>query len=144
LRHKDILKNKEKEVLIKNTNKNFMIETNKDLVLTKLNQIITAMKDQKATNITTMNFEKIHNSICDYFVVCEASNNRQVAAITDEIEKQLIDNLRVKPSHIEGLENAQWVLMDYFDIVVHVFQDEYRGFYSIEKLWADAEIRQID
>jgi len=121
-----------------------MIENKKELILTKLNQIVSAIQEQKGLNIITLNFEKIQNSICDYFVVCEATNNRQVGAIADEIEKQLIEKLKIKPSHIEGMENAQWVLLDYFDIVVHVFQDEYRSFYGIEKLWADAEINHIN
>lgn len=112
--------------------------------LETINQIVTAIKEKKGKNISTLNFENISNSICDYFVICEADNSRMVASIVDEIEKQVKENRNIKPHHIEGKENSNWVLLDYFNIIVHVFQDDSRQFYSLEKLWADAEITNIN
>lgn len=74
----------------------------------------------------------------DYFVICHASSSRQVLAIADSIEERLRDELRVKPKHVEGRRVADWVLMDFIDVVVHVFQDDKREFYGLERLWGDA------
>jgi len=120
-----------------------MIKRNQD-TLNTLNQIIKAIQDKKGKNISTLNFENISNSICDYFVICEADNSRLVQAIAEEVEDKVRENSNMKPLCVEGKETANWVLLDYTDIVVHVFQDTYREFYSLEKLWADAEIKVID
>jgi ribosome-associated protein len=112
--------------------------------LATLSQIITAIQEKKGKNISTLNFENISNSICDYFVICEADNARMVDSIVDEIEKQVHEKINIRPHHIEGKENSNWVLLDYFNIIVHVFQDNFREFYSLEKLWADAEITHIN
>ena len=118
----------------------YIMSKTKDTTLNTLNNIIEAIKEKKGKNICSLNFEKISNSICDYFVICEADNRPMVEAIVDEIEKQVKQNNNVRPHHVEGMENATWVLIDYFDVIVHIFQDDYRNFYNLEKLWADAEI----
>lgn len=112
--------------------------------LETINQIILAIKEKKGRNISTMNFENISNAICDYFVICEADNSRMVQSIVDEIERKVKETVNLSPHHIEGKENSNWVLLDYFNIIVHVFQDNLRDFYSLEKLWADAEIININ
>jgi len=119
-----------------------MIKKNKETIDT-LNQIIKAIQDKKGRNISTLNFDRISNSICSYFVICEADNSRLVNAIAEEVEEKVNENVKVKPLSIEGKDTANWVLLDYADIVVHVFQDSYRQLYSLEKLWADAEITLI-
>jgi len=84
-------------------------------------------------------FNKINNSLCDYFIVCQGSSDRQVSSIADGIEERVRKQMGRKPAHKEGFENAQWILLDYIDIVVHIFQPDTRNFYQIEALWADAE-----
>lgn len=79
-------------------------------------------------------------SLTDYFVICAASNDRQIRTIVEEIEKSIKSSTGVRPRMIEGLSDATWVLMDYGDIVVHVMSEEARAFYAIERLWSDAQI----
>ena len=77
--------------------------------------------------------------VCDYFVICSASNSQQLRAIVNNIEKTLAQH-KVKPVAREGLESSQWMLLDYGDIVIHVFEQEARDYYQLERLWADAEV----
>jgi ribosome-associated protein len=77
-------------------------------------------------------------SVCDYFVICEGTSNTQVGAIVNSIRKQVSKAIQDKPIHIEGTGNSEWVLMDYGNVVVHVFQKHIRDYYDIEGLWGDA------
>lgn len=106
--------------------------------------IIEAIQDKKGEEIVVIDFEKINNSICDYFIICQGNSSRQVDTIADSIEEKVRKQLGIKPSHREGFENLQWVLFDYFTIVVHIFQPETRNFYQIEALWADAKQTKIE
>lgn len=108
-----------------------------------LEQIIEGMKEKKANDIVMMDLRNLTNRVCDYFVICNADNIKQTAAIADSVEDFTTRFCEEKPWHVEGLQNAQWVLMDYVNIVVHVFDRESREFYAIENLWADAEITKI-
>lgn len=105
-----------------------------------INTIVEGMEDVKAQNITILNLENLENSVCDYFVICEGTSNTQVKAISDRVEEQVRKNLDEKPWHVEGRDNSEWVLMDYVNIVAHVFQSETRKFYDLESLWGDAEV----
>jgi len=78
------------------------------------------------------------SDVTDYFLICHANSDRQVLAIVDGIEERLARDLDRRPSHVEGRRAAQWVLMDYVDFIVHVFRDERRQFYRLERLWGDA------
>jgi ribosome-associated protein len=78
------------------------------------------------------------SDVTDYFVICHGSSDRQVLAIAEAIEERLLECNRVRPGHVEGRRNADWVLLDYIDFVVHVFQEEKREFYRLESLWGDA------
>lgn len=98
-----------------------------------------AASNKKATDPKVMDLGDLLG-ITDYFVVCSASNDRQVRTIVEEIEKSLKESVGIRPRAVEGLSNAAWVLMDYGDIVVHVMSDEARAFYAIERLWSDAQI----
>jgi ribosome-associated protein len=96
-----------------------------------------AADDKKADDIVVLDVGDILG-IVDSFVIASASNTRQVRTIVEEVEKQLREQCEVKPRAVEGLDDASWVLLDYGDLVVHVFLTETREFYGLERLWADA------
>lgn len=102
-------------------------------------KIIDGMEDRKAQGITVMDLREIDNTICDFFVICEGTSNTQVKSIADRIEERAREDLQEKPWHVEGTETAEWVLLDYVDTVVHVFQKKTREFYDLESLWGDAQ-----
>ena len=106
-----------------------------------LNSIIEGIKNKKGNNILSIDLREIENSVCDYFVICNADSNTQVKAIVDGVEDYVNKNTGEKVWKKEGLENSQWILLDYSSIVVHIFQTEYRDFYKLESLWADAKIK---
>jgi ribosome-associated protein len=91
-----------------------------------------------------MNLSKLPNAVCNYFIVCHGSSKVQVEAIADSVLKTTMETSGSKPWHKEGFENAEWILLDYVDVVVHIFMEETRAFYNIEKLWADAEIKEYN
>lgn len=107
----------------------------------KLKVIVEAMLDKKAKNVLTLDLTKIGTSICDHFVICNADSTTNVLAIADNIEDELIVKCKTKVIRQQGRENAFWVILDYSDIVVHIFQTEYREFYRLEDLWADAIVK---
>ncbi|WP_179354586.1 ribosome silencing factor [Winogradskyella vidalii] len=106
--------------------------------------VIGGIEEVKGKEITILDLREIENTVCDYFIICEGSSNTQVNAIVNSIQKQVSKTLKDKPWHIEGTENAEWVLMDYVNIVVHVFQKHIREYYDIEGLWGDAKTTQIE
>ena len=108
-----------------------------------LDCIVDGMQDRKAKNITIINLSKLENRVCDYFVICDADSNTHVEAIASSVEEMVKKKTNEKPYHSEGHGNAEWILIDYINIVVHVFQREIREFYNLESLWADAEIKTI-
>ena len=107
-----------------------------------LDKIIKGIQDKQGKEIVSLNISKIENSICDYFVICHGTSSRHVDAITDSIEQKVKKELNEKPYHKEGLDNLTWVLIDYASIIIHVFQKEYRDFYNLEDLWADAPMHK--
>ena len=107
------------------------------------NVIIEGMQENKAKEIVSLNLKKIETAVCDYFIICHGTSNTHVSAIADSIIDETIKTLKDKPFNREGLENGEWVLLDYGNVVAHVFQRETRGFYNIEKLWGDADIDHI-
>lgn len=109
-----------------------------------LDSIVFGMQEVKAMNITLLDLRKIKNSVADYFVICEGNSSTQVQAIENSIDKQTSEILGVSPFHVEGVKNGTWVLMDYFSVVVHVFDPKTRAYYDLEDLWADAGITQIE
>lgn len=100
--------------------------------------IVDTMQALKAKDIVSLDLRDIHSAVTDYFVICHAQSKTQVSAIADRILDDLRDN-GVKPYHYEGFENAEWILIDYIDVVVHVFLEPKRDFFQLESLWADAE-----
>jgi ribosome-associated protein len=107
-----------------------------------LDYIIKGIEEKKGTDIVIMDLEAIPNSICGHFIVCTGNSSTQVEAIADSIEDEVRKGMNIKPWHVEGYENKEWILMDYIDTVVHVFQPEIREFYAIEDLWADAVLKK--
>lgn len=105
--------------------------------------IIKGIEEVKGSNIDILDLREIDNSACDYFIICNGNSNTQVNAIVGSIQKVVSKELKDKPWHVEGTENAEWVLMDYINVVVHVFQTHIREYYNIEGLWGDAKITSI-
>lgn len=103
--------------------------------------IAMAMLEKKAQRVCAMDLRKPGASICDHFVICNADSTPQVVAITDYVEEMMYRQCKRKPRCSQGRENAFWVIIDFGDIVVHIFQTEYRAFYRLEELWADAETK---
>ncbi|MEN9447212.1 MAG: ribosome-associated protein [Bacteroidota bacterium] len=108
------------------------------------NVIIAAIQDKKGNNIACLDLQNIPEAITDFFVVCDANSTVQVRAILDNVEEEVKKQLHVKPFHLEGRSNGEWALLDFGDIVVHVFQTEKREFYQLEDLWSDAGIKHYD
>ncbi|MFD2907474.1 ribosome silencing factor [Flavobacterium ardleyense] len=109
-----------------------------------LANIIKGIEEVKGDNIKILDLREIDNTVCDYFVICDGNSNTQVNAIVGSIQKIVSRELKDKPWHVEGSENGEWVLMDYVNIVVHVFQKHIREYYRIENLWGDAKITTIE
>lgn len=106
--------------------------------------IIKGIEEVKGNDIEILDLRAIETAVCDYFVICNGSSNTQVNAIVNSVQKTVSKELKDKPWHVEGTDNAEWVLMDYVSIVVHVFQKEIREYYNIEGLWGDAKITKIE
>ena len=105
--------------------------------------IFQGIEEVKGENIQLLDLRDIENTVCDYFIICSGNSNTQVKAISGSIQKTVSKQIKDKPWHIEGENNAEWVLMDYVHVVVHVFQKEIRDYYDIESLWGDAKITEI-
>lgn len=116
-------------------------ETNNDQLIA---QIIKGIEEVKGNNIDILDLREIENTVCDYFVICSGTSNTQVNAIVSSVQKIVSKSLKDKPWHVEGSENAEWVLMDYVSVVVHVFQKHIREYYDIEGLWGDAKTTSIE
>ena len=106
--------------------------------------VIKGIDDVKGENIQLLDLREIENTVCDYFIICSGNSNTQVKAISGAVQKVVSKELKDKPWHIEGETNAEWILMDYVNVVVHVFQKHVRDFYDIESLWGDAKTTVIN
>ena len=114
-----------------------------DTAQSLLDEIIIGIENVKGEEILILDLRKIDNTPCKYFVVCSANSNTQVSAIVSSVQKNVSKAIQEKPFHTEGSEVAEWVLIDYVDIVVHVFQKQIREYYNIEELWGDAKSTQV-
>ncbi len=110
---------------------------------TLVETITKGIQEKKGQRIVVADLANIEGAICNYFVICQGNSPSQVEAITESIGEMARKELNEKPSTIAGLENAQWVAMDYGDVLVHVFLPDVRDYYDLEHLWDDAEITQI-
>ncbi|WP_025742323.1 ribosome silencing factor [Aquimarina pacifica] len=107
-------------------------------------QILKGIEEVKGNDINILDLREIENTVCSYFVICNGTSNTQVNAIVNSIQKTVSKALKDKPWHVEGSDNAEWVLIDYVNVVVHVFQKHIREFYDIEGLWGDAKTTIIE
>ena len=118
-------------------------DTTRNSALEKLNHsIIEGIRDKKGKKIVQLDLRKL-DAPADFFIICEGDSNTHVKAITDSVYKKVKEDLYTMPAHTEGSSNSRWVLMDYFNTVVHVFHPETRDFYEIEHLWSDAEVTEF-
>jgi ribosome-associated protein len=108
-----------------------------------LGSVLKGVFEKKGQNVLKIDLRKLENRITDYFIICHASSVTQVSAICDFVDDTVRKEAFEKPLHIEGLDNCFWVLLDYGNVIVHVFLEEYRNFYSLESLWADAAIEAM-
>ena len=106
--------------------------------------IVEAMSDKLARDPVILDFTGMRGTLCDAFILCHGSSRTQVEAIADNVILHVKKKTGLHPIHREGFENAEWILIDYFDVVVHIFQEERRRFYNIEQLWADAKLIRVD
>ena len=104
--------------------------------------IIDSIQDIKGLNIVKIDLTKLDDSPANYFIICEGESTVQVGSIASNIKKRLRKELAVKCYHLEGMKESKWVLLDYFETVVHVFYPETRQFYDIEDLWSDGEFTE--
>ncbi len=105
--------------------------------------VIEGIRKKKGEDIILMGLQNIPNSVAEYFIICHGTNSPQVQAIAESVLREADKKAGEDPWHKEGLQNAEWILLDYVNVVVHIFREDTRKFYQLEKLWADAEIREI-
>ena len=108
-----------------------------------LDSVIKGIFEKNGIDVLKIDLRKLENRISDYFVICNGNSKTQVDSISYSVEETVRKETGEKPFHVEGLENCFWVLIDYGNVIVHIFQEEYRNFYSLESLWADATIERL-
>ncbi len=108
-----------------------------------ITQIVAGIEDVKGNDITILDLREIENTVTSYFIICNGSSNTQVNAIVNAVQRKVSKELQENAWHVEGSSAAEWVLMDYVDVVVHVFQKHVREFYDLEGLWGDAKTTNI-
>ena len=107
------------------------------------NVIIGGMLNNKSENIVSLDLKKIESAVCDYFIICHGNSNTHITAIANNIIKETSKELNDKPLSKEGVSNGTWILLDYGNVVAHIFQKEIRDYYNLEELWGDAQIKNI-
>ena len=105
--------------------------------------IVKGMQEKKASDIVVMDLRKIKNAVADFFVICSGNSDKQLDAISDSIDAEVFKKLQENPWHTEGKNNKEWMLLDYINVVAHVFRKDRREFYALERLWGDADITEI-
>jgi len=101
--------------------------------------IIDSIQDIKGKNIIKLDLTELDDSPTDYFIICEGDSTTQVRAISNNIRRRVKEERQIMPNHTEGIDGSQWILVDYFDTIVHIFHPEKRAYYEIEELWSDAK-----
>ena len=116
---------------------------NTDDALPLVNKVIEGIFDKQGEDVLKLDMRRLENAVCSYFIICHARSTTQVDALAESVEMSVKRDAGERPLHKEGLENCLWVLLDYGDVVVHIFQEEQRDFYRLEDLWADAETELV-
>lgn len=106
--------------------------------------VVKGMQEKKANNIVIMDLRKVKNAFTDFFVVCSGNSDTQVDAIAESVDKEVWEETRNNPRSMEGKANHEWILVDYYDVIVHVFKKDRREFYKLEELWGDAEFTYVE
>jgi ribosome-associated protein len=106
--------------------------------------IIEGIQEKKGKQIQLLDLRDINNAVCDFFIICHGNSNRQVDSIADSVLEIVREKKGEKPLNMEGKSQAEWILLDYINVVVHVFQEELREHYALDELWADAKIELIN
>ena len=106
--------------------------------------IVRGMQEKKALDIVIMDLRKVKNAVADYFIICSGNSDKQLDAIADSVDEEVYKTMKENPWHVEGKNNKEWMLLDYIDVVVHIFKKDRREFYALEKLWGDAEITAVE
>lgn len=109
-----------------------------------ITSILNGIEDVKGIDINLLDLREIENTVCDYFVICNGTSNIHVNAIVSAVQKKVFEETHDKPWHVEGNDGSEWVLIDYVNVVVHVFQKHKREFYDIEGLWGDAKVTLVE
>lgn len=104
--------------------------------------IVHGIQEKKGNDIVRLDLRNINSAVADYFIICHAESSAQMRAIADSVEKEVYKACGQDPAHKEGFEHSEWILLDYIDIVVHIFRTDKRSFYNIEDLWGDATIKE--
>ncbi len=121
------------------------VKTKREISSEELSQLVVkGMQERKASNIVVMDMRKVKNAFTDYFVVASGSSDTQVEAIAESVDKEVWEATRNNPRSTEGKANREWILVDYYDVIVHVFKKDRREFYKLEELWGDAEFTYIE
>lgn len=106
--------------------------------------IVKGLQEKKGKDIVIIDLTPLKHAICDFFILCTGTSDTQVDALSDSVEKEVLLGLKERPWHREGFENKEWILLDYVDIVVHIFKQDVRSNYRLEELWGDAVISKIE
>lgn len=106
--------------------------------------VVKGMQEKKALDIVVMDLRKVRNAVADYFVICSGNSDKQIEAISASIDEEVYKAVKENPSHTEGKNNKEWMLLDYINVVAHVFRKDKRQFYALEQLWGDAEITEVE
>ncbi len=133
------------------TNQNVVDTTNRpklgqnELTAEELrNLVVKGMLEKKGMDVVVMDLRGVANAITDFFIICSGTSDTQIDAIASSVEEEVYKISKTNPWHREGQQNREWILLDYVDIVAHVFKKERRAFYDLEQLWGDAEIQHIE
>ena len=106
--------------------------------------IVKGMQEKKASDIVVMDLRKIKNAVADFFVICSGNSDKQLDAISDSIDAEVFKTFQENPWHTEGKNNKEWMLLDYINVVAHVFRKDRRAYYALERLWGDADITEVE
>jgi ribosome-associated protein len=104
---------------------------------------VKGMQEKKAADILVMDLRKVKNAVADFFIICSGGSDKQLDAIAESVDVEVYKSVKENPWHVEGKSNKEWVLLDYFDVVAHIFKKDRRNFFALEKLWGDAEMTEI-
>ncbi len=122
-----------------------MVKRSEPAAAKNLNKyILKGIQEKKGSNIVILDLTNIGNTVADFFIICTGTSDTQLDAISESVEKEVYEAIEERPWHREGIHNKEWILLDFVNVVVHIFKSDVREFYGLEELWGDAEITYID